>query len=123
MIEGSGCRRKKTVRQKVSRRRAKKTEEGDKYHMEGRKRHSLPDSFTLAVYMQFLVAADSLKEHHTSPHVGTIFTEAPALADQRSQCMTQREVQTLDQTRANRQPQFLQPPGATAHAVHHLLQT
>ena len=27
--------------------------------MEGRRRHSLPDSFTLAVYMQFLVAADS----------------------------------------------------------------
>src|SRR5262245_55316902 len=37
--------------------------------------------------------------------------------------MTQGEVQTLEQTRADRQPQFLQPLGATAHAVHQLLQT
>src|SRR5262245_66642673 len=37
--------------------------------------------------------------------------------------MTQGEVQTLEQTRADRQPQFLQPFGATAHAVHQLLQT
>ena len=36
--------------------------------------------------------------------------------------MTQREVQTLEQTRADRQPQFLQPLGATAHAIHQLLQ-
>src|SRR5215475_15496031 len=37
--------------------------------------------------------------------------------------MTQGEVQTLEQTRADRQTQFLQPLGATAHAVHYLLQT
>ena len=47
------------VRKKASRRRAKKTEEGDKYHMWGRRRNGLTDSFILAVYMQFLVAANS----------------------------------------------------------------
>src|SRR5215831_2158800 len=66
---------------------------------------------------------EGLKEHHAPPHVGTIFTEAPAFADQRSEGMTQGEVQTLEQTRADRQTQFLQPLGATAHAVHQLLQT
>ena len=39
---------------------------------------------------------EGLQEHHTSPQVRTIFTEAPALADQRSQGRTQREVQTLE---------------------------
>src|SRR3989442_5723878 len=61
MIQGSGCGRKKMVRKKASRRRAKKTEEGDKYHMWGRRRNGLTDSFILAVYMQFLVAANT---HH-----------------------------------------------------------
>src|SRR3989442_16021057 len=59
MSKGSGRGRKKTVRNKASRRRAKKTEEGDKYHMWGRRRNGLTDNFTLAVYMQFLVAADT----------------------------------------------------------------
>jgi hypothetical protein len=58
MIKGSGRGRKKTVRKKARRRRSKKTEEGDKYHMWGRRRNGLTNNFTLAVYMQFLVAAD-----------------------------------------------------------------
>ena len=37
--------------------------------------------------------------------------------------MTQGEVQTLEQTCADRQTQFLQPLGATVHAVPQLLQT
>ena len=37
--------------------------------------------------------------------------------------MTQREVQTFDPTRAERQSQVLQPLGAAAHAVHPRLQT
>ena len=53
---------KETVRQKARRRRSKKTEEGDIYLLWGRKRNGLPNSFTLAVYMQFLVAADTLWE-------------------------------------------------------------
>jgi hypothetical protein len=42
----------------VLRRRAKNTEEGDKYLLWGRRRNGLTDNFTLAVYMQFLVAPD-----------------------------------------------------------------
>ena len=66
---------------------------------------------------------EGLKEHDTPPHLGAICTEAPAFAHQRRQGMTQREVQALDQTRTDRQPQFLQPPGATADMGHQLLQT
>jgi len=58
MSKGSGRGRKKTVRKKARRRRSKQTEEGDKYHMWGRRRDGLTNNFTLAVYMQFLVAAD-----------------------------------------------------------------
>jgi hypothetical protein len=47
------------MRKKARRRRAKQTEEGDKYHMWGRRRNGLTANFTLAVYMQFLVAADT----------------------------------------------------------------
>jgi hypothetical protein len=50
MIKGAACGRKKTVRKKACRRRAKKTEEGDKWHMWERRRNSLTDKFTLAVY-------------------------------------------------------------------------
>jgi hypothetical protein len=58
MIKGLGRGRKETVRQKARRRRSEKTEEGDKYLLWGRRRNGLIDNFTLAVYMQFLVAAD-----------------------------------------------------------------
>jgi hypothetical protein len=34
-------------------------EETDKYHMWGRRRNGLHDNFNLAVYVQFLVAADT----------------------------------------------------------------
>jgi len=50
----------------VLRRRAKNTEEGDKYLLWGRRRNGLPDNFTLAVYMQFLVAADMLTKYNGS---------------------------------------------------------
>jgi hypothetical protein len=59
MIKGSGRGRKKTVRKKARRRRSKKTEDGEKYHRWGRRRNGLTDNFTLAVYIQFLVAADT----------------------------------------------------------------
>src|SRR5207245_5484976 len=58
MRKGSGRGRKKPVRKKARRRRAKQTEQGDKYYRWGRRRHGLTNNFTLAVYMQFLVAAD-----------------------------------------------------------------
>jgi len=48
------------VRNKVRRRRSKNTEEGDKYLWWGRRRNGRTDNFTLAVYTQFLVAADKL---------------------------------------------------------------
>jgi hypothetical protein len=44
--------------EKTGRRRAKKTEEGDKYLLWGRRWNGRTNNFTLAVYMQFLVAAD-----------------------------------------------------------------
>src|SRR5215468_5062909 len=59
MIMRAGRGRKATVRRKTRRRRSKKTEEGDKHLLWGRRRNSLTDNFTLAVYMRFLVAADS----------------------------------------------------------------
>ena len=42
----------------MGRRRAKKTEEGDKYHMWGRRRTGLNDNFNWTVSLQFLIAAD-----------------------------------------------------------------
>jgi hypothetical protein len=59
MIHGAERGRKKTVRHTASGRRSKKTEEGDKYLLWGRRRNRLTDNFTLAVYTQFLVAADT----------------------------------------------------------------
>src|SRR5215510_6599717 len=59
MIMRAGRGRKATVRRKTRRRRSKKTEEGDKHLLWGRRRNSLTDNFTLAVYMRFLVAADT----------------------------------------------------------------
>src|SRR5262252_4937969 len=59
MIMRAGRGRKATVRRKARRRRSKKTEEGDKHLRWGRRRNSLTDNFTLAVYMRFLVAADT----------------------------------------------------------------
>src|SRR5215468_6282894 len=58
MIMRAGRGRKATVRRKTRRRRSKKTEEGDKQLLWGRRRNSLTDNFTLAVYRRFLVAAD-----------------------------------------------------------------
>src|SRR5215510_2282137 len=63
MIKGSGRGRKKTVRKKAPRRRAKKTEEGDKYLLWGRRQSGLTDHFTLAVYIQFLIVADTVGIH------------------------------------------------------------
>jgi len=71
MIQGSGYGRKKTAREKARRRRAKNTEEGDKYLWWGRKRNGRTDNFTLAVYMQFLVAADNQCVRH---HFHTIMS-------------------------------------------------
>src|SRR5438552_18861390 len=64
MSKGWGRGRKKTERKKAGRRRSKKTEEGDNYLMWGRRRHGLTNNFTLAVYMQFLVAADRESRNH-----------------------------------------------------------
>ena len=59
MIQEVGYGRKKTARQKARRRRSKNTEERDKYYLWGRRRNGLTDNFTLTIYMQFLVAADT----------------------------------------------------------------
>jgi hypothetical protein len=59
MIQGLGYGRQKTAREKVRRSRAKNTEEGDNYLMGGRRRNDLTNNFTLTVYLQFLVAADT----------------------------------------------------------------
>ena len=49
------------MRKKARRRRAKQTEEGDKYHIWGRRRNGLTDNFNLTVYSQFQVTADSMR--------------------------------------------------------------
>src|SRR5215471_18897405 len=66
---------------------------------------------------------EGLKEHHASPHLGAILTEAPALAHQRRQGMAQGEVETLEQTRADRQPQCLEALGTAADTVDEGLET
>ena len=66
---------------------------------------------------------EGLKEHHASPHLGAILTEARALAHQRRQSMAQSEVETLKQTGADRQPQILQALGTAAYTVDELLET
>src|SRR5215813_15229929 len=66
MIQEGGYGRKKTARKKARRRRSKNMEERDKYYLWGRRRNGLTDNFTLTIYMQFLVAADTWEE--TSPH-------------------------------------------------------
>ena len=57
--QGIGARKKENGKEKARRRRSKKTEDGEKYHRWGRRRNGLTDNFTLAVYIQFLVAADT----------------------------------------------------------------
>jgi hypothetical protein len=49
MIYRSRLRRKKTGEKKAGRRTSKKTKEGEKYTMWGRRWHSLHDQFTLTV--------------------------------------------------------------------------
>ena len=66
---------------------------------------------------------EGLKEHHAPPHLGAILTEAPAFAHQRRQGMAQGEVETLQQTRADRQPQFLEAFGTAADTVDEGLET
>src|SRR5215831_3539272 len=66
---------------------------------------------------------EGLKEHHASPHVGAIFTEARALTHQRRQSMTQGEVEPLQHTRADRQPQLLEACGTAADTVDEGLET
>src|SRR6516165_7898866 len=66
---------------------------------------------------------EGLKEHHASPHLGTILTEAPALAHQRRQGLAQGEVETLQQTRADRQSQCLEACGTAADTVDEGLKT
>src|SRR5687768_15512650 len=61
---------------------------------------------------------EGLKEDHAPSHLGPIFTETPALADQRGQRMPQGQVETLKQTGTDRDAQCLQPSGPAAHAVH-----
>jgi hypothetical protein len=68
MIYISQCSRKKRRDEQAGRRRSKKTEEGDKHLLWGRRRHSLTANFTLAVYMRFLVAADKLGPHREKPY-------------------------------------------------------
>jgi hypothetical protein len=60
MIEKSGRGRKATVRKKARRRRAKNTEEGDKYYIGGRRRTGLTDNFNLTVSSQFQDTAERL---------------------------------------------------------------
>jgi len=47
------------VWKKARRRRAKNTEEGDKYYLWGRRRNGLTVNFTLAIYLQFQDTADT----------------------------------------------------------------
>jgi len=60
---------------------------------------------------------EGLQEHHASPHLGAILTEAPAFAHQRRQGLAQGEVEPLQQTRADRQPQCLEAFGTAADTV------
>jgi hypothetical protein len=66
---------------------------------------------------------EGLQQNHPPAPLGTILTTALAFSPQRCQSMTQRQIETLNQTGAARQPQCRQALGTAAHPIHHLLQT
>src|SRR5215468_8352013 len=66
---------------------------------------------------------EGLKEDHAPPHLDAILTEVSTFADKRRQSMTQGEVETFKQTRADREPEFLQAFGPAAYPVDELLET
>src|SRR5215471_17876042 len=66
---------------------------------------------------------EGLKEDHTPSHLSAILTETPALAHQRRQSMAQSEVETFNQTGADRVAQRFEPLAPAAHAVAQLLET
>ena len=66
---------------------------------------------------------EGLKEDHAPSHLRAILPETPALAHQRRQSMTQGEVETFNQTGADRVSQRFEPLAPAAHAVDQLLET
>ena len=58
-----------------------------------------------------------LKEDDAPAHLLSVFAEAPAFSDQRSQGRTQRQVESLNQTRADCHPKLRQARGATPHTL------
>ena len=66
---------------------------------------------------------EGLKQDHTPPHLGPIFTEALAFSHQRRQGMTKRQIETLNQAGADRQPQLRQALATAAHPIHQFVQT
>src|SRR5918992_1629145 len=60
---------------------------------------------------------ECLKEDHATSQLRAVFAEAPALSCQRSQGMTQGQVETLNQTGANLQSQCGQPDCPTTEAL------
>jgi hypothetical protein len=60
---------------------------------------------------------ECLKEDHATSQLRAVFAEAPALSCQRSQGMTQGQVETLNQTSADLQSQGGQPGCPTPDAL------
>src|SRR5919204_5130540 len=60
---------------------------------------------------------ECLKEDHATSQLRAVFAEAPALPCQRSQGMTQGQVETLNQTGADLQSQRGQPGCPTTDAL------
>src|SRR5467141_3487431 len=56
-----------------------------------------------------------LKEDDAPAHLLSVFAEAPTFSDQRSQGMPQRQVESLNQTRADRSPELRKARSATPH--------
>lgn len=65
---------------------------------------------------------EDLEEDHSSSHLGPIFTETVALADQWRQGMPYGQVQSFDQAGADREAQVFQPLSTAEHAVSQLFE-
>ena len=64
-----------------------------------------------------------LEEDDAPVHLLSVFAEAPTFPDQWSQCLTQRQVDPLNQTGADGQAQLFESFGPTQHTPRQLFET
>ena len=79
------------------------------------------------LYPQTLLRArkvvKGMKEDDAPAHLRPVFADAPTFSDERSEGMTQRQVESLNQTGTDRQAELCEAGGATLHALRQRLET